>query len=68
MAKKPNNKQSETPRTRPAAKTLRVRPVQGFTTKDPVSGEPLPERGDRVPNNRFWQRRVRTGVVELVDE
>lgn len=42
-----------------------VVPVEGVKVRDPRPGKPrfLPDRGDRVPRDSYWQRRVAEGVV-----
>lgn len=40
-----------------------VKPNNGLSVRDPVKGSPLPEGGAEVPDNTFWQRRLRDGDV-----
>lgn len=40
-----------------------VKPNNGLSVRDPVKGTPLPEKGAEVPDNTFWQRRLRDGDV-----
>lgn len=49
-------------------KKLHIRPTSGQRIRDPRSGEELPERGARVPDETYWQRLLRSGQVELVEE
>lgn len=43
--------------------TMYVRPAQGLTLRDPVTGETLPEAGRTVPRSGFWLRRRDAGDV-----
>jgi len=47
--------------------TIFVRPVPGARVRDPVTKVPIPEEGVIVPNDGFWNRRLRLGDVVLVD-
>lgn len=40
-----------------------VKPNKGLSVRDPVKGTPLPDGGAEVPDNTFWQRRLRDGDV-----
>lgn len=48
------------------ARTLTLKPSPGLIVRDPKTGEPLPETGRDVPDNGYWQRRLRDGDVQLV--
>lgn len=48
---------------------MRVKPATpGSVIRDPHTRVQLPDEGARVPDNSFWQRRLRDGDVVLVDE
>ena len=40
-----------------------VKPAAGFVVRDPANAEPLPADGREVPDNEYWQRRLRDGDV-----
>jgi len=42
-----------------------VIPTKGFTVRDPVTKRALPPEGADVPDNIFWQRRLRDGDVTI---
>lgn len=42
-----------------------VKPNDGLSVRDPVKGIPLPKEGAEVPDNTFWQRRLRDNDVVL---
>lgn len=44
-----------------------AKPSPGRVVRDPVKGTLLPETGERVPNNIFWNRRLKDGDIELFD-
>ncbi|WP_447877519.1 DUF2635 domain-containing protein [Serratia fonticola] len=44
-----------------------VKPVPGRAVRDPVKGTFLPESGEPVPDNIFWNRRLKDGDIELFD-
>jgi len=48
--------------------TIFVRPAPGAKVRDPVTKAPIPEAGVIVPNDGFWNRRLRLGDVILVEE
>lgn len=50
--------------------TLHIRPVAGLPGEvlDPVTFQPLPASGRRVPNVSFWRRQLKQGRVELIGE
>ncbi len=46
-----------------------VKPAEGMRVRDPMRNySVLPSKGQRVPLNGFWQRRVNCGDVEIVKE
>jgi hypothetical protein len=48
---------------------MRVKPKDGRTiVRDPITKEPLPATGKRVPNNSFWRRRIKAGDAVLVED
>jgi hypothetical protein len=47
---------------------MKVKPAPGRAVRDPSNMQLLPEDGREVPNNQFWQRRLRDGdVVEVAE-
>jgi hypothetical protein len=44
-----------------------VKPAPDRKVRDNQTGEPLPEKGKSVPLTAFWQRRIESGDVLLVD-
>jgi hypothetical protein len=47
---------------------MKVKPAPGRAVRDPSNMQLLPEDGREVPNNQFWQRRLRDGdVIEAAE-
>ena len=47
--------------------TLTVKPRRGLTVRDPDRGyRALPADGAKVPDTRYWRRRLAAGDVEPV--
>lgn len=44
-----------------------VKPTPDRLIRDPVKGTFLPESGEEVPNDVFWQRRITDGDVVIVE-
>jgi hypothetical protein len=44
-------------------KPMFVKPAPGLQLPDPDRQDMLPDEGRDVPNNEFWQRRLRDGDV-----
>ena len=48
---------------------MRVKPaIPGAVIRDPVTKQALSSDGAYVPSSTFWQRRIRSGEVILVEE
>ena len=45
---------------------IRVRPKNGARVLNPATYSPLAERGEVVPQNSYWLRRLKCGDVEEV--
>lgn len=49
------------------SKRLHIRPRAGLTVRDPEQGyRALPAAGAKVPDTRYWRRRLAAGDVEPV--
>lgn len=48
--------------------TIIVKPKAGLKIRRPDTKAFLSEKGERVPNNTFWKRRLLDGDVEEVKE
>lgn len=44
--------------------TLFLKPRRGLVVRDPDTAAVLPEGGARVPDSRYWRRRLASGDVE----
>lgn len=44
-----------------------VKPKKNTSVADPVTGNPLPEKGAWVPMESYWFRRLKEGVVVRED-
>lgn len=49
-----------------SANTLHVKPASGMLVRHPDTMQKLAEAGEPVPDNGYWQRRLRDGDCELV--
>lgn len=48
---------------------MKVKPAPGRAVRDPQQKyRMLPEQGGEVPDNAFWQRRLRDGDVVLIED
>jgi hypothetical protein len=48
---------------------MKVKPAPGRAVRDPQQKyRLLPEQGGEVPDNAFWQRRLRDGDVVLIED
>ena len=48
---------------------MKVKPAPGRAVRDPQQNYRLmPEQGGEVPDNAFWQRRLRDGDVVLIED
>lgn len=44
-----------------------VKPKPGVIVRDPHTKKPVPPEGREVPDERYWQRRVRDGDLVLAE-
>lgn len=46
---------------------LRLKPAQkGLLIRDPITGQPLAEKGEKKPRSPYWLRRLKDGdVIDL---
>ena len=47
-------------------KTMFVKPNEGRRVRDPRTGKPIPEKGLKVPVDKFWMRRLADDDVSEV--
>lgn len=48
-------------------KDLTIKPKPGVLVKDPVTGKPLAEAGEKKPATTYWLRRLKDGDVTDLD-
>lgn len=48
-------------------KDLTIKPKPGVLVKDPVTGQPLSEAGEKKPATTYWLRRLKDGDVTDLD-
>jgi len=47
--------------------TIKIKPADGLTVRDPETRHPLAAKGETKAKNSYWMRRLRDGdVVEVV--
>ena len=46
--------------------TIKIKPAEGLTVRDPITRRPLAPRGETKPRDSYWMRRLAAGdVVEV---
>ena len=46
---------------------MTIKPKPGVLVKDPVTGKPLSEAGEKKPATTYWLRRLKDGDVTDLD-
>lgn len=49
-------------------KHLHIKPKSGVLVKDPVTGKPLSEAGEKKPVNTYWLRRIKDKDVIVIPD
>ena len=44
----------------------KLKPAKDVIVLDPLTGEPLPEKGKAVVLDKYWRRRIQDGDVEII--
>ena len=48
------------------SETIKIKPADGLTVRDPETRRPLARKGEEKPKNGYWMRRLACGDVVIV--